>query len=121
MLKLTTYSGVPQWDNERYSEFSDKLTLHGAFQIFSAKYFASYSEPYNPCTFLYLEEDLLKLRCDQKRLRMVYSPDYQIEHLQAVSTNMVNSKAYKKELFRYKCLKDSLKAYIKAVKMSNIK
>ena len=116
MIRYSTYTGIPKWSNDLYHSFSEELTLHGSFQIFSKKYFEAYELPYDSSTFLYMEEDILKLRCDKKNLKMVYDPSYHINHLQAVSTNMINSNASKKELFRYKNLLKSLNVYIDEVK-----
>lgn len=75
-------------------------TLMGAFQVFSKKYFNIYSEPYDPSTFLYMEEDFCKLRCMRAKLPMVYSPDYSVTHLNSVATNMTNKSQIKKDLVR---------------------
>lgn len=109
----------PSWKNDFYKEFHDEMTLHGSFQVFSKLYFMDYTEPYDPQTFLYLEEDILKLRCDIKQLKMVYSPDYQVHHLQAVATNMINSTDYEKEIFRLQHRLRSMKVYLKILRTKN--
>lgn len=103
---------VPTWENDVYTQFHDDLTLHGSFQVFSADFFLHFSEPYDPATFLYMEEDILKLRCDQKRLHMIYDPSYQVHHLQAVATNMINQTSMDKAIFRTENMLRSLKAYL---------
>lgn len=112
-LHYSKYSGYPTWENEQYQQVHHDKTLHGSFQIFSNRYFRNYSEPYDPSTFLYMEEDILKLRCDKKHLSMVYDPSYQVHHLQAVATNASHTNQYDKQLFRYKHIIQSLKAYIR--------
>ncbi len=118
LLHYTTYSGVVQWENKFYQEVHDDMTLHGSFQIFSSAYFKHYDLPYDPRTFLYREEDILRLRCDQKNLRCVYDPGYQIEHLQAVSTNMVHEDDNKKEVARFKNLLDATNVYLEVLNES---
>lgn len=121
ILKKSTYNGIPVWENNLYKDFSESLTLHGSFQIFSKEYFKYYKNPYDDSTFLYMEEDILKLRCDKFNLKMIYEPSYQVEHLQAVSTNMVNNTMYQKELFRYKNLLNSLNVYISLLENNSYK
>ncbi len=102
---------LPIWKNDAYNQFHDNLTLHGSFQVFSADYFEYFNNPYDSSTFLYMEEDILKLRCDQNKLRMIYEPNYQVHHLQAISTNMINQTNIEKTIFRTKNMLQSLKVY----------
>lgn len=88
-------------------------TLNGAFLIFSKLYFEEYKNLFNSNTFLYLEEDLLKLRCDKKGLKMVYLPDFTVNHIQESSTNIINKSQRKKFIFRLKHIIDSYQVYIK--------
>lgn len=95
-----------------YHFYTDKKTLHGSFLVFSSKYFNYYKEPFDNGTFLYMEENILRLRCDKKALKMVYSPEYCVNHLQAISTNMVNKDQLMRDYNRIKYIIDSLKYYI---------
>ena len=116
MLRRKPKTTVPTWNNEHYMDFCDHLTLHGSFQVFSSIYFSRYQLPYDERTFLYFEEDIVRIRCDKFNLRCVYDPTYSIQHLQAVSTNMVTGNYFDKEIKRAKnCIK-SLKVYIRSVK-----
>ena len=83
-LNISKGSKITKWHNNYYNRKCYDKTLHGAFQIFSKNYFKFYKEPYDPRTFLYREEYILKLRCLINNLKMEYSPDYTIQHLQAV-------------------------------------
>lgn len=91
-------------------------TLHGSFQIFSKNYFQYYKEPYDPSTFLYHEEDILKLRCDRYQLVMLFSPEYEVDHLQSVSTDLEGKNDYDRLLRRKKCWVQSLEIYCKMLK-----
>ncbi|MBR1592541.1 MAG: glycosyltransferase family 2 protein [Ruminococcus sp.] len=115
-LKISGYQGTPVWKNDAYDKFTGSMTLHGSFQVFSNIYFRKYSQPYDTTTFLYMEEDILKLRCDRHNLKMIYSPDYQVHHLQAIATNMINKTNYDKELFRRKHLIHSFRSYMALLK-----
>lgn len=111
LLKVEVKYEHPSWNNEKFSEPSDKYTLHGSFQIFSGIYFEKYELPYDEATFLYMEEDFLKLRCEKYRLLMQYDNSYTVNHLQAVSTNLIADTNYKKHIFRFKNLNKSLIKY----------
>lgn len=113
LLRIDVKYEHPSWDNDRYGEPNTKYTLHGSFQIFSKDYFEKYEFPYDKSTFLYMEEDFLKLRCEKYGLLMQYDNSYTVNHLQAVATNMVNNNAYDKQIVRLKNLNKSLKEYIK--------
>lgn len=92
--------------------------LHGACLIFSSSYISKFDGLVDG-PFLYMEEDLLKLRADYNKLKMVYTPELQIYHKEDISTNMIfsdqkdkkiykinqiikSSKIYSKQLFKYK-------------------
>lgn len=111
-LNLQQQYETPKWENFNYDKPTSEYTLHGSFQIFSHKYFECYDDPYDNHTFLYMEEDILKLRCDQLGLKMIYDNSYLIQHLQAVSTNMVHTDNADKLLFRKKNLNRSLLEYM---------
>lgn len=103
-------------DSPGYDQADSSLTLQGSFQIMSKRYLEQYGTPYDAGTFLYMEEYIVKLRCDQKGLPMVYSPDYRVNHLQALSTNLINDTPLKKDIFRTKHHIRSLKRYIALLK-----
>lgn len=100
------------WDNPFYKNVSLDKTLHGAFQIFSKDYFKLYSTPYDGRTFLYVEEDILRARCDLKDLVMLYLPSYTVYHLQAMSSNQVDTSLYRKKIIRNKNILHSLNVYL---------
>lgn len=104
------------WDNKFYNRVTKNLTLHGAFQIFSKKYFEYYDEPYDQRTFLYMEEDILKLRCDNFGLKMVYDPSYMVEHLQSASTHSSGNSLNKIDYLRMVNMRNSLRIYMKILK-----
>lgn len=102
---------IEKWGNTEYGKFHDDLTLHGAFQIMSKEYFNKYKEAYDTGTFLYMEEDILRLRCIKSNLRMIYSPDFIVHHLQSFSTNSNSLNNNKSAYFRVKNMLNSLKRY----------
>lgn len=108
-------SEVQTWKSE-YKDASDCFTLHGSFQIFSYLYFEKYNEPYDSSTFLYMEENILKVRCLKEKLSMWYDPDYEIQHLQSYSTSKLSKDINTKNYFRMKNMCKSMKEYIRNVR-----
>ena len=91
--------------------------LHGACYIFSPDYIARFDGMYEK-TFLYMEEDILKLRADYLGCLMMYSSDLSILHKEDVSTNMVAGKSIEKKKRVYKNLLDSSKVYLDLMKQN---
>lgn len=98
-----------------YRNLTYKKTLHGSFLVFSEKYFECYDEPFDSGTFLYMEENILRLRCDKRNLRMVYTPEYCVHHLQSVATNMVSKNQLTRDYKRIKNIIKSLQYYISLI------
>jgi len=115
ILRIPSKTFNAVWDDKYFSELSDDMTLHGSFQIFSKSYFSHYDEPYDPRTFLYMEEYILRARCNKYKLKMIYSPEYKVNHLQAVSTNMITVSSIEKMCRRKKCEIESMKVYIQVL------
>lgn len=87
-------------------------TLHGSFLVMSKKYLDKFTVPFDPGTFLYMEEAILRLRCERKKIPMVYDPNYEVNHLQAVSTQKANRSALKRQIIRKNNEIKSLKRFI---------
>ena len=65
-----------------------------------------------PETFLYFEEDILHLQCQQQGLKMIYSPLLTVEHLEDVSTNMILKTNLAKERMKAENLIHSMGEFI---------
>lgn len=113
ILNLSIEQKIDKWENPYFKEYHTDKTLHGAFQVFSKRYFNYYDLPYDSNTFLYMEEYILRLRCEKYSLPMVYSPSYKVDHLQAVSTNKITKTNASRMLFKRKNMLKSLEAYTK--------
>lgn len=87
------------------------VPLHGSFIISSDRYFDFYEDFFNPNTFLYMEEYLLFQRCKSKNMTTIVSLDFQVIHLQGVSTDKVDASIYNKRINRMKNEIASLKLY----------
>lgn len=89
--------------------------LHGCLLIFSPEYFKQYNG-FCEATFLYLEEDILFVRCQKRSLRMIYSPLLQIIHIGGSSTNQSNANATQMRRKQYEALLTSTNALIHEIK-----
>ncbi|MGO5168391.1 glycosyltransferase [Bacillota bacterium LCP21S3_G6] len=87
------------------------IPLQGCFLIFSPEYFKQYNG-FCKDTFLYLEEDILFLRCQRKSLRTVYSPSLQITHIGGASTDQKDKNAVQKRRNKYKAMLSSTNVLI---------
>lgn len=85
--------------------------LHGACLIFSPLYIKKF-DGINDKTFLYMEEDLLKLCSDFHGFLMMYTPDLKIFHKEDVTTNMLSGDDAVKLRRKYKHLLYSSSIYI---------
>ena len=65
----------------------EEYKLHGSCLIFTPAFLRIFNEPFDSRTFLYLEEDILFLRCKKNGLTMLYDPDIAVVHEEDVSTD----------------------------------
>lgn len=84
---------------KRHADSGDikDVRLHGACLIFSPLYVKEY-DGLDPRTFLYMEEDLLKIHMDRDHRLMMYSGAIHIYHKEDAATNMVGGSNVQKEI-----------------------
>ncbi|WP_133965437.1 glycosyltransferase [Eubacterium limosum] len=87
-------------------------TLHGACLIFSPLYIRNFDGLYDK-TFLYMEEDILKLFSDYYGFLMMYSSELSIFHKEDIATNMAQGSTNQKKRKKYKQLIESSLIYSK--------
>ncbi|MDD3416421.1 MAG: glycosyltransferase [Lachnospiraceae bacterium] len=78
-----------------------QVVLHGAFLIMSRDYINIF--PHGLCdkTFMYMEEDILFYLCQERGLKMMYSPRIRVIHNEGASTrNALKSRA-RKSIFEF--------------------
>ncbi len=75
--------------------------LHGACLIFSKNYIDIF-EGLCEDTFLYMEEEILKLYVDMYGLHTLYSPKLIIYHKEDASTNAISKSSRKKKIMKYR-------------------
>lgn len=75
----------PEQNQSNYTDNLENVYLHGACWIFSPIYINKFDGLYDK-TFLYMEEEILKLRLDKSKMCSLYSPELQITHKEDRST-----------------------------------
>lgn len=75
------------------------VVLHGACIIFSKRYMDKHEDAFPEYTFLYMEEDILALRCKKLGYDTYYFPTLKVEHKEDVSTNSVLNNELEKNIF----------------------
>ena len=100
-------------ENIDRTKMYENPVLQGACYIFSKDFIVARDYAFYPETFLYFEEDILHLQCQQKHLKMLYIPDITIKHLEDVSTNMILKTNLEKEKMKSKNLIHSMSEFIK--------
>lgn len=86
--------------------------LHGACLIFSPLYVKRFDGLHDE-TFLYMEEDILKLYADFYGFLMMYSSNIRIFHKEDAATNMIPLNSNEKTRLKYRRLIESSKIYSK--------
>lgn len=76
------------------------VVLHGSCYVFSHKFIDVRSVCFFPGTFLYEEEGILHYECCRTGLKMLYSPQLKVQHLEDVSTDAVSKSAYRKYVMK---------------------
>lgn len=108
---------------EYHMKEGQDFQLHGACLIFSPAYIGKYDGLFAD-TFMYGEEDILKLRAEQDQLVMKYIDEIEVKHKEGSSTKKVFSKSLEQRRFFYKWSIDStrkLKALYKALENRHTK
>ena len=77
------------------------VRLHGACLIFSPEFLSRFNGLYDK-TFLYMEEDILKLIADHYGLKMLYSSSLQIFHKEHAATRVELTDAAKRRINYYR-------------------
>ena len=75
------------------------VVLHGACVIFSKLYIREQEEAFPEYTFMYMEEDILGLRCQRENYISYYLPELQVRHKEKVSTKKIRKSELEKNIF----------------------
>jgi GT2 family glycosyltransferase len=113
-IKKSGYKSNFKWKNEMFN-----VQLHGACLIFDSHYIEKYNGLYSN-TFMYAEEDILYFIAQKENLKVFYTPQLQIFHKEASSTNKVYTKKEEKRKFMYYHSKKSLIEILRMEKNSQV-
>ena len=94
------------------------IVLHGACVIFSKNYISEQDEAFPEYTFMYMEEDILALRCQRENYVSYYLPELQVKHKEKISTKKIRKNELEKNIF---VISEGIKAgnaYISLLKKS---
>nr|WP_205395998.1 glycosyltransferase [Streptococcus lutetiensis] len=114
---ILTYIGIDElFLKHNESELENKYLdheildadLHGACFVFSRNYIDIFDGLCED-TFLYMEEEILKLYIDMYHLHTLYSPQLTIYHKEDAATNAVSKTPRKKKITKYKYWLESSK------------
>ena len=102
-----------------YKEKAEGVCITGSCIIFSKLFMNQEEKLYDPEPFFYGEEEFLQYRCIKKKMKLIYTPDLQVKHLQGesirssfgslkksfifVNENMINSKKMYIEMLEKEC------------------
>ncbi|RYQ41326.1 glycosyltransferase [Bifidobacterium pseudolongum] len=73
--------------------------LHGACLVFTPPFIEHFDDAFDPRTFLYVEEDILAIRCLRAGLSMLFDPRIRVSHEEDVSTEQMMDNGIKKKRF----------------------
>lgn len=100
-----------------YLKEKQKIALMGAALIFSKKYYTKYKDVFYNKTFMYCEEDILFYRIKKDNLISIYDPTIKIFHKEESTTNKLNNSSKQQKIFKLKNQYNSLKIYLKLIKL----
>lgn len=104
-------------EKKDYLEEKVNVVLHGACYIFSKEYINRRKEYcFFPDTFLYMEEDILYFECKRDQLKILYSPEIRVKHLEDVSTDASIKSGFKKFKMKNEEMKKSIGVLLKLMK-----
>ena len=76
--------------------------MQGAFFVLSKLYDEYYPDGLYDGTFLFMEEDILAFRCRKKGLKILYTPELKVIHLDGYSTLKQKKNRCNKYIFELK-------------------
>lgn len=93
---------VSAFYNCEYSQEIENAILHGACYIFGPEFIEKREYCFNPQTYFYGEEYILYVECSRQGLKMLYSPEIKVNHLDGASTHRTLRSEYKRYKFTAK-------------------
>ena len=110
---------IAKKDTFDYDKRAENVEIHGCCLIFSPRFF-NFMDGFEELTFMYGEESILKMNCDKYNLPIIYNPELEIFHKEAITTKK-ERRNRKGQLAFYKRMWKAAEAiYKKAKKRSNV-
>ena len=94
-------------DAPGYNTAQYDVVVQGAFFVLSQGYLEVYKEGLYPATFMYMEEDILAYLCNEKQLKICYSPQLKVLHYEGAATAKASKKRVDKYIFELENSKNS--------------
>ncbi|MCT3233438.1 glycosyltransferase [Lactiplantibacillus plantarum] len=110
-IKVSTQADA-SYQSNGYLRRKRDVQLYGACLIFSPLFIKKMDGLY-PKTFLYMEEDILRLQAKHFHLKMLYSPVISMSHSEDIATNTAHTSEKQKANFFYRNLLNSSREYEK--------
>lgn len=85
--------------------------IHGSVILFRKDFINRFPKPFNPSTFMYLEEDFLALRCQRSQTEILYNSNLIFYHDHSSTVDSISKSAHQKSRYVYKNNIKSLKAF----------
>lgn len=105
----------PKFNNSSKGEFCEMIVPHGAAVIYTPLWVENEEFAFYPGTFMYVEETLLYYYVKYRHYMIAYSPEFEIFHLEDISTKSRYSNKRKRGLFQLKHAIESHRVLIKYI------
>ena len=116
-LKRKIFKKPQNVDTIDRSKTMENVVLHGACYIFSLNFIKKRENCFCPDTFLYMEEDILHYECMENGMKMLYSPEIRVKHLEDVSTNASIKSGLRKFKMKNREMEKSIKVFLHLMDM----
>ena len=114
--KIYLDDGSKKKGKKQVTEIMKNVVLHGSCVIFSKRYIEEHEDAFPEYTFLYMEEELLALRCEKLGYDTYYFPQLKVKHKEDVSTNSAAKNELDKNIFVFTESIKAVNVYLKLVK-----
>ena len=103
----------PKFNNSSKGEFCEMIVPHGAAVIYTPLWVDKEEFAFYPGTFMYVEETLLYYYVKNRHYKIAYSPEFEILHLEDMSTKSRYNNKRKRGLFQ---LKHAIESHLVLIK-----
>lgn len=119
LSSLKKFMGRLHQNAAHYDVAQEGVVLQGAFFVLTAGYLNAYPDGIYPGTFLYMEEDILNYRARKRNLKVLYTPELSVLHLDGVSSLKSKGDRCKKFIFELEQTKRSCESMLMYMKIGD--